>query len=273
MLDEVMARIAARFTRVEPRRTAKAFLLGLLSGIERKNCWWLAEHAGHRGPQAMQRLLREAVWDADALRDDVRELVVQTLGRPDGVLIADETGVLKKGRALGRCATPVHRNGRAYRNSQVAVFLAYASTAGRALIDRRIYLPASWSEDPDRRAAASPTDVQFATKPRLGLDMITAAVAAVVPARWVTGDEVYGNDPAFRGGVRTLAWATFWLWRAITGSPSTAGLPGCVPIRSPPDCLLRRGSATAPGSARKACVGMTGPGSKPPPTPSPARRW
>jgi SRSO17 transposase len=95
--DGVMARVAGRFGRVEPRRTARQFVLGLLSDIERKNCWWLAERAGHGGPQAMQRLLREAVWDADQVRDDVRDLVAETLGRPDGVLIAEETGVLKKG--------------------------------------------------------------------------------------------------------------------------------------------------------------------------------
>jgi SRSO17 transposase len=95
--DGVMARVAGRFGRVEPRRTARQVVLGLLSDIERKNCWWLAEHAGHGGPQAMQRLLREKVWDADQVRDDVRDPVAETLGRPDGVLIADETGVLKKG--------------------------------------------------------------------------------------------------------------------------------------------------------------------------------
>jgi len=203
--DGVMARVAGRFARVEPRRTARAFLVGLLSGIERKNCWWLAEQAGHDGPQAMQRLLREAAWDADALRDDVRDLVVDTLGHPDGVLIVDETGVLKKG--VHSVAVQRQYTGTAGRieNSQVAVFLAYASPAGRALIDRRIYLPASWIEDPDRCTAAGvPTGAVFATKPRLALDMITGAVAAPVPARWVTGDEVYGNDPAFRAGVQNL---------------------------------------------------------------------
>jgi SRSO17 transposase len=204
-LDEVAARIAGRFVRVEPRRTARAFLMGLLSGIERKNCWWLAEHAGHRGPQAMQRLLRQASWDADQIRDDVRDLVVQTLGHPDGVLIPDETGFLKK----GVCSVGVQRQytGTAGRieNSQVAVFLAYATAAGRALIDRRLYLPISWTQDRDRCGAAGvPEQVTFATKPRLALDMVTATVAASVPARWVTADEVYGNDPAFRTGVAAL---------------------------------------------------------------------
>jgi SRSO17 transposase len=154
MWDEVMARVAGRFTRVEPRRTARAFLAGLLSGIQRKNCWWLAERAGHQGPQRMQRLLRDAVWDSDQVRDDVRDLVVQALGRPDGVLIPDETGFLKKG--VHSVAVQRQYTGTAGRieNSQVAVFLAYASNAGRALIDRRIYLPASWTEDQPRCEAA-----------------------------------------------------------------------------------------------------------------------
>src|SRR6266540_3833809 len=97
MFNDVMSRIAGRFVRAEPRRTARDLLLGLLSPVEHKNCWWLAEQAGHRGPQAMQRLLRTAVWDADAVRDDVREFVAGHLGHPDGVLIADETGFVKKG--------------------------------------------------------------------------------------------------------------------------------------------------------------------------------
>ena len=156
--DGVMARVAGRFARVEPRRTARAFLVGLLSGIERKNCWWLAEQAGHDGPQAMQRLLREAAWDADALRDDVRDLVVDTLGHPDGVLIVDETGVLKKG--VHSVAVQRQYTGTAGRieNAQISVFLAYASTAGRALIDWAVYLPVSWTEDPARCAAVGIPD-------------------------------------------------------------------------------------------------------------------
>jgi SRSO17 transposase len=98
MFDEAMALLAGRFARVEPRRTARQFVAGLLSGVERKNCWWLAERAGHATPDAMQRLLSSAVWDADAVRDDVRAYVIEHLGHPGGILIADETGFLKKGR-------------------------------------------------------------------------------------------------------------------------------------------------------------------------------
>lgn len=205
VFDEVMAGIAGRFGRVEPRRTTRAFLLGLLSGIEKKNSWWLAEHAGLAGPQKMQRLLREAVWDADGVRDDVRDLVVQHLGDSGGVFICDDTGFLKKGTASVAVQRQYTGTAGRIENAQVGVFLAYASPSGRASIDRRIYLPASWSQDPDRCAAAGvPTTVDFATKPRLALDMVGDAVVAGVPARWVTGDEVYGNDPTFRAGVHEL---------------------------------------------------------------------
>lgn len=206
LFDQVTGRIAGRFARVEPRRTARLFLLGLLSTVERKNCWNLAEHAGLRDPQPMQRLLREAVWDADAVRDDVRDLVVEHLGTPGAVLVVDETGFLKKGERS--IAVQRQYTGTAGRieNAQVAVFLAYASAKGRALVDRRIYLPASWCEQPARcQAAGVPEQTGFATKPRLALEMIEQAHAAGVPADFVTGDEVYGNDPALRTGIQALS--------------------------------------------------------------------
>jgi SRSO17 transposase len=205
LFDEVMAQVAGRFRRVEPRRTARLFVLGLLSGVERKNCWQLAEHAGLAGPASMQRLLRQAVWDADAVRDDVRSLVAGHLGCPSGVLIVDETGFVKKG--VGSVGVQRQYTGTAGRieNAQVGVFLAYASQRGRALVDRRIYLPASWCQDPGRCAAAGiPESVGFATKPALALQMLADAVRAGVPARFAAGDEVYGNDPAFRAGVVDL---------------------------------------------------------------------
>jgi SRSO17 transposase len=205
LFDELMFLVAGRFGRVEPRRTAREFVAGLLSPLERKNCWWLAEQAGHGDPQAMQRLLRTAVWDADALRDDLRAFVAARLGRPGGVLICDETGFLKKG--TGSVGVQRQYSGTAGRieNCQVGVFLSYASPAGRALIDRRVYLPKSWADDRSRCAAAGvPGEVEFATKPELALDMITGAVAAGMPAAWVASDEAYGDSGAFRTGVAEL---------------------------------------------------------------------
>jgi SRSO17 transposase len=205
MFDELMSVVAGRFARVEPRRTAREFVLGLLSAVERKNCWWLAERAGHADPQAMQRLLRTAVWDADKVRDDLRGFVAAQLGHEGGVLIPDETGFLKKGiRSVGVQRQYSGTAGR-IENSQVGVFLSYASPRGRALIDRRVYLPKSWTGDLARCAAAGvPAEVKFATKPKLALDMVAGAVAAGMPAAWVAADELYGDNGAFRAGVAKL---------------------------------------------------------------------
>jgi SRSO17 transposase len=197
--NELMGRIAGRFGRIEPRRAATAYVRGLLSDLERKNCWNLAEHAGLTGPQTMQRLLRTARWDADAVRDDVRGYVVEQLGQ-DGVLIVDETGFVKKGsRSAGVQRQYTGTAGR-IENSQVGVFLAYATAWGRALVDRRLYLPQhSWLADPGRCAQAGvPEEAVFATKPALAAEMIAAALDAGLPAQWVSGDEVYGQDPHLR---------------------------------------------------------------------------
>lgn len=197
--EAVMARIAGRFSRVEPRRTARAFVTGLLAGLPRSNCWTLAEQAGDTTPDKMQRLLSRARWDADTVRDDVRDLAVHHLGATEAMLVIDETGDLKKGTAtLGTQRQYTGTAGR-IENAQVGVFLTYTTTAGHTLIDREIYLPHSWTEDPERRAAAGiPTDISFATKPALATRMILRALEAGIPAGWVAGDEVYGNDPGLR---------------------------------------------------------------------------
>jgi SRSO17 transposase len=161
--DGGFARIAGRFGRREPRLQARSFLLGLLSHVDTRSCWQLAEQAGDSSPQAMQRLLGEAVWDADVVRDDVRGYVIDVIGGPDGVLILDDTGDLKAGvHTVGVQRQYTGTAGR-IENAQVSVFLAYALAAGRALIDRAVYLPASWTDDPARCAAAGiPHDVGFA---------------------------------------------------------------------------------------------------------------
>ncbi|MGP3966025.1 IS701 family transposase [Nonomuraea sp. 3N208] len=197
-----MARIAGRFGRVEPRRAADAYVRGLLADIDRKNCWNLAEHAGLLGPQALQRLLRTARWDADAVRDDVRAFVVDRLG-PGGVLIADETGFVKKGTRSAGVQRQYSGTAGRIENCQIGVFLAYTTPRGRALLDRRLYLPEhTWLADPDRcQAAGVPDEIAFATKPALATQMILAALDAGVPASWVTGDEVYGQDPRLRAAL------------------------------------------------------------------------
>jgi len=197
-----MGRVAARFARVESRRRARRFVLGLLADLPRKNCWTLAEHAGDATPDGMQHLLARASWDADGVRDDLRDYVVEQLGDPGAVLVVDETGDVKK----GVCTAGVQRqySGTAGRieNCQVAVYLTYAAPRGHALIDRELYLPESWTGDPGRcRAAGVPEGTVFATKPTLAQMMVTRALAAGVPASWVAGDEVYGGDPHLRAGL------------------------------------------------------------------------
>jgi SRSO17 transposase len=204
-LDGVLDSFAGRFGRVEPRRTAAAFVTGLLSDIDSKSCWGLAEQAGHARPDAMQRLLYRAAWDADAVRDDLREVIVDRFGDSEAVLVADETGDLKKGvHSVGVQRQYTGTAGR-IENAQVGVFLAYASRHGHTLVDRRVYLPVSWTDDRDRcRAAGVPDEVGFATRGELAADMITAAVAAGVPARWAAADEAYGNSGVFRAHLRDL---------------------------------------------------------------------
>jgi SRSO17 transposase len=198
-----MGRIGNRFARVEPRRRARDLVLGLVSDLPIKNCWTLSEHAGDATPDGMQHLLRKAVWDTDGVRDDLRGYVVEHLGRGDddgdAVLVVDETGDLKKGtHTVGVQRQYTGTAGR-IENAQVAVYLTYASAKGHALIDRALYLPRSWAEDTERRAAAGvPDEVEFATKPKLAREMITRTLDAKVGARWVAGDEVYGADPGLR---------------------------------------------------------------------------
>ena len=189
-----MGRVAGRFGRSEPRQRVGAYVQGLLAGLERKNGWTLAEHAGAVSPDGMQRLLRIADWDIDGVRDDVRSYVIEHLGDPEAVLILDDTGFLKKGvRSAGVQRQYSGTAGRV-ENCQVGVFLAYASGHGHALIDRELYLPETWTADRERcRAAGVPDEVGFATKPRLAMAMLERAMVARVPFGWVTADEAYGQ--------------------------------------------------------------------------------
>jgi SRSO17 transposase len=194
-----MTRVGARFRRVEPRRRARALVVGLLAGLPRKNCWTIAEHAGDATPDGMQHLLARAKWDADGVRDDVRGYIAEHLGDPRAVLVVDETGDLKKGTATAGVQRQYTGTAGRVENAQVAVYLGYAARRGHALIDRELYLPKSWTSDPARCAAAGiPADVTFATKPQLARRMIERAVAAKVPFAWVAGDEVYGDNGPLR---------------------------------------------------------------------------
>lgn len=150
--DRLVARIGSRFARVEPRRHLAVFPQGLLAGLPRTNCWTIAEHGQATGPQGVQRLLPSAVWDADAVRDDLRTYVLDHLADPDAVLAVDETGDVKKGRATVGVQRQYSGTAGRIENCQVAVYLAYAAPAGYAFIDRALYLPKAWTDDLGRCA-------------------------------------------------------------------------------------------------------------------------
>ena len=192
-------RIGAVFGRRELKESAGYFLDGLLSGIERKTGWLMAEQAGLERPWRMQALLGRSRWEADALREEVRGYVVEALGCASGVLVVDETGFLKKGRHSVGVGRQYSGTAGRIENCQVGVFLAYASACGQALIDRRLYLPEAWAKDRERRRKAQiPEDVEFATKPAIARDLIISALDAGVPCAWVLADALYGSDSRLR---------------------------------------------------------------------------
>jgi SRSO17 transposase len=198
-LSGLMDRLRGRFSRQELRQRAEHYLRGLLSQVDRKNSWQLAEAAGADSPHGFQRLLGRARWDADAVRDDLQHYVVEHLGDSEGVLIIDETGFLKKGDKSAGVARQYSGTAGRIENSQVGVFMAYRSDRGHALVDRELYLPRCWTEDrPRRDEAGIPAATEFATKPVLARRMLRRAFAAGLEARWVTADEVYGRDSKFR---------------------------------------------------------------------------
>ena len=172
---------------------------GLIAPLERKNGWTLAEEAGHAGPDRIHRLLNRIEWDAEEVLDDVRQYVVEYLGDRDAVLIVDDTGFLKKGiRSAGvqrQCSGTAGRT----ENCQVGVFLAYASGRGRTLIDRRLYLPASWTDDRERcRRAGIDDEVVFETKVAMARAMVRRAIEEKIPFGWVTADAGYGYSKSWR---------------------------------------------------------------------------
>ena len=200
-MADVARRLAPYFARSQSRHRAQAYLQGLLSEAERKNSWQVAEVCGESTPYGFQYLLSRADWDADAVRDELRLYVMQHLGDP-GVLVLDETGFLKKGEHSAGVARQYSGTAGKVENCQIGVFLSYASPLGHALLDRELYLPKAWTDDGARcRQARIPADRPFATKPQLARQMLDRAFGAGVPANWVTGDSVYGDDRRLRLGL------------------------------------------------------------------------
>jgi len=184
-LDDLKAYVAPALGRAETRASAGTFIDGLLSGVERKTGWMLAEEAGFDRPYRIQSLLGRSAWSADALRERVQDYVLGGIGDADGVLVVDETGFLKKGAHSVGVARQYSGTAGRIENCQVGVFVGYASRYGHTLIDRRLYLPKAWAEDSERRSKAGvPEDVVFATKPAMAREMLAAALDAGASCAW-----------------------------------------------------------------------------------------
>jgi len=193
-LDRLVERIGHLFVRSETRRRVKVYLQGLLSPAQRKNSWQLAEAVGDETPYGMQQFLYRARWDADALRDELRQYVVENLGDDDAILIVDETGFLKKGSHSVGVQRQYSGTAGRIENCQIGVFLAYASQRGHAFIDRALYLPEEWTADRERcQRAGVPEEVTFTTKPNQAWQILRRAVEHDVPFAWVTADTIYGD--------------------------------------------------------------------------------
>ncbi len=196
---EVERRLYPYFARTEARQQALAYLRGLLSSVERKNSWQLAEVVGAANPYGFQHLLGRAEWDVDAVRDDLHGYIADYFGDADAVIVIDETGFLKKGRMSAGVAHQYRGTAGRIENVQIGVFLTYASRHGHTLLDRELYLPKEWTDDRARCAQAGiPSTRRLQTKPALAKQMLQRVREAKVPFRWVTGDSVYGDDRRLR---------------------------------------------------------------------------
>jgi SRSO17 transposase len=196
------ARFADLFCRQEPREQSRKYLRSLLARVERKNGWQLAEAGGDQRPDATQRLLYLAQWEADAARDRLQHFVVEVFGDAEGIGVVDESGFLKKGNKSAGVQRQYSGTAGKTENCQIGTFLSYASRHGHVFLDRRLYLPESWTDAPERRAQAKvPESEVFETKPQQAVKMLQHAWENGVPMRWVTGDEVYGDSPSLRDAV------------------------------------------------------------------------
>jgi SRSO17 transposase len=194
-LERLHARMAPRFVRPEPRRRALAYLQGIVSSVERKNGWQLAEQAGEARPDGMQRLLNSAAWDADLVRDDLRAYILERLGDRQAILVIDETSFRKRGKKSAGVKKQYCGTTGTVENCQVGVFLSYVSAKGHTLIDRELYLPKEWIDDPGRcREAGIPETIRFQTKCELARQMIERLWKARIPFAWVVADTVYGGN-------------------------------------------------------------------------------
>lgn len=193
-LENMAAVIRKHFARSSPFYRAVDYLKGLLSNVERKNGWQMAEALGEEAPENIQYLLNRSEWDADGVRDDLQAYVQEHLGEVDGIFVVDETGFLKKGNKSVGVQRQYSGTAGRIENCQIGVFLGYCSSKGYTLVDRDLYLPESWMDEPERcREAGVPEEIPFRKKGEIAQNMIEMALSNGLSAQWVTGDEVYGN--------------------------------------------------------------------------------
>lgn len=265
-LGELEGLIGRRFGRCEPRAHALSYVKGLLSDVPTRNGWTIAQQSGHQTPDKIQKMLNRGVWDEAGVREDVRRYVTANLGDPGAVLVFDETGDIKQGTetvAVARQYTGVTGQ---VENCQVAVFAAYASRQGQALVDAELYVPKEWVADPERalRAGIPPERRErVVTKGQLAADMLARAIAAGMPFAYVAGDEVYGRSPDLRAAIE----------QADLGYVLEVGCDQRVEGRRAEesrDLVPRRGWQCArPDPARKGCGCTPGPGSHSTPASAP----
>lgn len=182
------------FNRLETKASAMSYFQGLISTVERKNSWQLAEQAGCENPYAFQYLLGRATWDVSRFRDSIRQYVVRFMPQEEGVLSIDETGFLKKGIKSAGVGRQYTGTAGRIENCQVGVFLSYATSQGRALIDRELYIPQDWFKDRLRcKEAGIPDTLEFKKKPELAQEMLQRSFDEHIKPAWVLGDEVYSS--------------------------------------------------------------------------------
>lgn len=231
------ARFADLFARSEPRQQALKYMRALMSPLSRRNGWQMAEALGDITPDRMERLLYKAQWDADQAQRRLLDYQIEQLGHPEAIGIFDDTGFLKKGDRSVGVARQYSGTAGKVDNCQVAVLLGYRSPRGYGLLDRRLYLPKPWCEDEDRRRRAQvPQEVGFQTKPQLAAQMLQSALAQGLPLRWVTGDEVYGDDPKLRRAVRDAG-----LWYVLAVASTTRVFVHSPQLESPSGSIGQMG--------------------------------
>ncbi|NJR39237.1 MAG: IS701 family transposase [Leptolyngbyaceae cyanobacterium CSU_1_4] len=198
ILKSFQQRLSPYFARCEARQAAFNYIQALLSPVERKNGWQIAEQVGDITPYRVQHLLGRAQWDETQLCHEVRQYGIAGLSQPEDIFAVDETGFLKQGNQSVGVQVQYYGTTGQLENCQVGVFLAYVTSKGHSLIDRRLYLPKSWADDPQKRSKVGvPETIQFATKAQLAQQMLQSAWEAGLRSAWVVADEVYGNDTRF----------------------------------------------------------------------------